>query len=131
MYVHDDSDCPGGELFYNLKKIRRMSEKDARFYFLEILHAFEHLHQHGILYRDLKPENVLIDVEGHVKLADFGLSRQNIDNQTLAYSYCGSAEYMAPEMIMRTGHSFAFDFYTLGALLYETVVGIPPFYSQD
>lgn len=83
-----------------------MNEDEARFYFIEILFAFEHLHSKGILYRDLKPENIFIAVDGHVKLGDFGLSRLGMDSETLTYSYCGSAEYMAPEMIMRTGHSF-------------------------
>lgn len=71
-------DCPGGELFYYLKQVKRMSEEDARFYFIEILYGLLYLHQQKIVYRDLKPENLLINHDGHIKIADFGLSKQNL-----------------------------------------------------
>lgn len=108
-----------------------MSETHARFYFIEILYALMYLHQQNIIYRDLKPENLLINYDGHIKIADFGLSKYGLENREVTYSYCGSTEYMPPEMIQRTGHSYGVDFYTLGALLYELVTGLPPFYSRN
>jgi ABC-type uncharacterized transport system permease subunit len=92
----------------------------AKFYFLQILYGIEYLHSKSIIYRDLKPENILIDADGNCKIVDFGLSKK-IDRKSKTFSYCGSAEYMAPEMILRTGHSFGIDYYSLGALLYELV----------
>ena len=83
------------------------------------------------MYRDLKPENILLDLDGHIKLADFGLSKQNISPLDLSHSFCGSPEYMSPEMLDHKGHGRAVDFYSLGALLYEMLVGVPPFYSQN
>jgi serum/glucocorticoid-regulated kinase 2 len=94
-----------------------MSENMARFYFLQILYGIEYLHSKSVIYRDLKPENILLDHDGNCKIVDFGLSKK-IDSRTKTFSYCGSAEYMAPEMILRTGHSFGIDYYSLGALLF-------------
>jgi serine/threonine protein kinase len=74
---------------------------------------------------------LLIGADGHVLIADFGLAKPNIDNKTLSYSFCGSPEYMAPEMLTRAGHSFTIDYYCVGALLYELVTGLPPYYSKD
>ena len=107
-----------------------LDEKQARFYFAEILVALEYLHNNDVLYRDLKPENILIDLDGHIKLTDFSLSKRGF-RQQLNYSFCGSPEYMAPEMILREGHDFSIDFYTLGCFLYEMVIGIPPYYNAD
>lgn len=90
-----------------------------------------YLHQQNIIYRDLKPENLLINHDGHVKIADFGLSKAGLDSREVTYSFCGSTEYMPPEMIQKSGHSYGVDFYTLGALLYELVTGLPPFYSRN
>ena len=91
--------CNGGELFNLLRKVKKMKEEDARFYFLETLSALQFLHSKGILYRDLKPENIILDSEGHIRLADFGLSKTINDQMT--YSFCGSAEYMSPEMLLK------------------------------
>jgi serine/threonine protein kinase len=88
------------------------------------------LHDRGIVYRDLKPENVILDPDGHIRLADFGLAKF-MDEDELTHSFCGSAEYMAPEMLTKSGHNFAIDFYCLGALLYELVTGLPPYYSSN
>jgi serine/threonine protein kinase len=123
-------DCPGGELFYLLKRVKMMSEEMAKFYFLQILYGIQYLHSKSIIYRDLKPENILIDSDGNCKIVDFGLSKK-IDARSKTFSYCGSAEYMAPEMILRTGHSFGIDYYSLGALLYELVTGLPPYYTKN
>jgi serum/glucocorticoid-regulated kinase 2 len=103
----------------------------AKFYFVEILIGIEYLHEQRVLYRDLKPENILLDVDGHVRIADFGLAKPNIGEGELSYSFCGSPEYMSPEMIKKAGHSYPVDYYCLGAMLYELVVGIPPFYSKN
>ena len=91
--------CHGGELFNLLRRVRRMEEEQAKFYFLETLAALQHLHKQNILYRDLKPENIIIDCEGHIRLADYGLSK--IMQESRTHSFCGSAEYMAPEMLLK------------------------------
>ena len=123
--------CPGGELFYQLSKVEKLTEEQARFYFGEIVLAIEYLHQNRIIYRDLKPENVLLDFDGHIKLADFGLSRINIRGDEKRYTFCGSAEYMSPEMINKSGHGLGIDSYSLGSLLYEMLTGFPPFYDEN
>lgn len=115
-----------------------MTEEQARFYFLEILIGLDYIHSKNVVYRDLKPENLLIDAEGHIKIADFGLSKPILNYKTHSFSFCGSPEYMAPEMllkyifkIVRKGHNYLLDYYCLGALLYELVVGVPPYYSTN
>ncbi|EGR31282.1 protein kinase domain protein, partial [Ichthyophthirius multifiliis] len=123
--------CPGGELFYHLRKIKRMNEYMAKFYFVEICQGIQFLHQKNIIYRDIKPENILLDIEGHICIGDFGLSKPNMDKNQFAYSFCGSPEYMAPEMLLKVGHSYPVDYYCLGALLYELVTGLPPYYSHN
>jgi serum/glucocorticoid-regulated kinase 2 len=123
--------CPGGEFFFHLSKNGRLDEQIARFYFWEVLLALEYLHLNGIIYRDLKPENILLDADGHVVLTDFGLSKTDFDRTTFSYSFWGSPEYMSPEMLDEMGHGFPMDIYSLGALLYEFVTGLPPHYSQD
>lgn len=89
------------------------------------------MHRRNIIYRDIKPENILLDLEGHLKIADFGLAKPNMDESMLAYSFCGSPEYMAPEMLRKNGHNYSVDIYCLGTFLYELVIGIPPFYSTN
>lgn len=123
--------CPGGELFFHLHNIGRFSEDQAKFYFAEVLLALEYLHNLDIIYRDLKPENILLDLDGHVRLADFGLAKDHMQEGALTYSFCGSPEYMSPEMLEKRGHGRAVDYYSLGALLYEMMTGLPPFYSSS
>eukprot|EP00544_Gedaniella_sp_CCMP2646_P014180 CAMPEP_0202483542 /NCGR_PEP_ID=MMETSP1361-20130828/2765_1 /ASSEMBLY_ACC=CAM_ASM_000849 /TAXON_ID=210615 /ORGANISM="Staurosira complex sp., Strain CCMP2646" /LENGTH=632 /DNA_ID=CAMNT_0049111845 /DNA_START=70 /DNA_END=1968 /DNA_ORIENTATION=+ len=124
--------CPGGELFYHLGRLGRFPEHQARFYAAEIVLAISYVHQLGIIYRDLKPENVLLDAEGHVRLTDFGLSKEGISGSSSgANSFCGTPEYLAPEIVDRKGHGRAVDWWSLGALLYEMLTGLPPFYCQD
>lgn len=123
--------CPGGELFFYLSQIGRFKEDAARFYASNILLALEHLHGMNILYRDLKPENVLVGKDGYVKLTDFGLSKQNIIGNKDAKSLCGTAEYLSPEILERQGHGKGTDWWSYGAIIYEMLVGLPPFYSKD
>ncbi len=123
--------CAGGELFYHLHNVGRLTESQAKFYFAEIVLGIEYLHSHSIVYRDLKPENVLLDIDGHVRLADFGLSKEGITLDVCTTSFCGSPEYMSPEMLQQCGHTLSVDFYSLGALVYEMIVGLPPHYSTN
>jgi len=123
--------CAGGELFYHLHNVGKLTESQAKFYFAEIVLGLEYLHSKGIIYRDLKPENILLDIDGHVRLADFGLSKSGMNLQLLTSSFCGSPEYMSPEMLLQTGHGFMVDFYSLGALIYEMITGLPPYYTTD
>mmetsp|Transcript_30308 Transcript_30308/g.46273 ORF Transcript_30308/g.46273 Transcript_30308/m.46273 type:complete len:590 (-) Transcript_30308:785-2554(-) len=124
--------CAGGELFFHLGKLGKFPEPRARFYSAEIILAIRYVHSLGIIYRDLKPENVLLDARGHVRLTDFGLSKEGISNSSSgANSFCGTPEYLAPEILNRQGHGRAVDWWSLGALLYEMLTGLPPFYCQD
>lgn len=110
--------------------IFRFSESRARIYLVEIMLAIRHLHKHDIIYRDLKPENIVIDSEGHAMLTDFGLSKDGIYDHYSTHSFCGSLAYLAPEMLKRSGHGKAVDYYHLGVLLYEMLTGTPPFFSD-
>jgi serine/threonine protein kinase len=126
----------GGELFWHLRKDMKFSEKRARFYAAEIVCAIETLHANGIIYRDLKPENIILDSTGNLKITDFGLSKQGLGNDTQeanakTYSFCGTPEYLAPEIITGQGHDKAVDWWSLGALIYEMLSGRPPHYSKN
>ncbi|PFH36864.1 hypothetical protein BESB_050560 [Besnoitia besnoiti] len=123
--------CPGGELFFHLSRAGRFTENAACFYSAEVLLALEHLHKHNVVYRDLKPENVLLDDQGHVRLTDFGLSKEGVEDNCSARSLCGTPEYLAPEILNQRGHGKAVDWWSLGALIYEMLTGLPPFYSGD
>jgi RAC serine/threonine-protein kinase len=124
--------CAGGELFFHLGKLGKFPEPRARFYAAEIVLAISYVHSLDIIYRDLKPENVLLDARGHVRLTDFGLSKEGISSSSSgANSFCGTPEYLAPEILNRQGHGRAVDWWSLGALLYEMLTGLPPFYCQD
>lgn len=124
--------CAGGELFFHLSKVGRFAEPRARFYASEIVLAISYVHELDIIYRDLKPENVLLDARGHVRLTDFGLSKEGISSSSSgATSFCGTPEYLAPEILNRQGHGRAVDWWSLGALLYEMLTGLPPFYCRD
>ena len=110
---------------------RRISEDRARIYLAEVLIALEHLHKRDIIYRDLKPDNVVIDEDGHAMLTDFGLSKEGVYDNLSAKSFCGSVAYLAPEMLWRTGHGKSVDWYLLGVLLYEMLIGIPPYFTKN
>jgi RAC serine/threonine-protein kinase len=107
--------CAGGELFFHLGKVGRFTEERAKFYAAQIILALEYVHSLDIVYRDLKPENVLIDQLGNVRLTDFGLSKEGVsDHSTGANSFCGTPEYIAPEVLLRQGHGRAVDWWSLG-----------------
>ncbi|XP_074635298.1 ribosomal protein S6 kinase beta-1-like isoform X1 [Acropora palmata] len=117
----------GGELFMQLEREGIFMEDTACFYLAEIVLAMEHLHNQGIIYRDLKPENILLDTQGHVVLTDFGLCKEAVFENSLTHTFCGTIEYMAPEILTRSGHGKAVDWWSLGALMYDMLTGSPPF----
>ncbi|XP_017060522.1 ribosomal protein S6 kinase 2 beta [Drosophila ficusphila] len=119
----------GGDLFTRLSKEVMFTEEDVKFYLAELALAMNHLHTLGIIYRDLKPENILLDEHGHIALTDFGLSKQPLDGSK-TYSFCGTVEYMAPEIVNRKGHDFAADWWSFGVLMYEMLTGNLPFHGQ-
>lgn len=123
--------CAGGELFYHLQKRGRFSDSDTRFYFCEILLGLEYLHSQNILYRDLKPENCLLEWQGHVRPTDFGLSKENLTQSALFQSFVGTVLYLSPEMIRRESHGLPLDFYCLGCLLYVLLTGSLPHWTGD
>ena len=123
--------APGGDLSKQLKLQKRFSEDKAKFYICEIILALGELHKNDIIYRDLKPDNVVINKDGHILLTDFGLSREGVYNDDIAKSFCGSIAYLAPEMLKRSGHGKAVDWYLLGVLFYEMLVGVPPFFTPN
>uniref|UniRef100_A0A8D2ZP01 non-specific serine/threonine protein kinase n=1 Tax=Scophthalmus maximus TaxID=52904 RepID=A0A8D2ZP01_SCOMX len=121
----------GGDLFTRLSKEVMFTEEDVKFYLAELALALDHLHSLGIIYRDLKPENILLDEEGHIKITDFGLSKEAIDNDKRAYSFCGTIEYMAPEVVNRRGHTQSADWWSFGVLMFEMLTGSLPFQGKD
>lgn len=123
--------CAGGELFFHLSRAGRFSEGRCKFYASEILLALQYLHAQNIIYRDLKPENLLLDGDGHTKVTDFGLSKEGIADNISAQTLCGTPEYLAPEILRKDGHGKAVDWYSLGALIFEMLTGLPPFYTKD
>ncbi|ELW63305.1 Ribosomal protein S6 kinase alpha-2 [Tupaia chinensis] len=121
----------GGDLFTRLSKEVMFTEEDVKFYLAELALALDHLHGLGVIYRDLKPENILLDEEGHIKITDFGLSKEAIDHDKRAYSFCGTIEYMAPEVVNRRGHTQSADWWSFGVLMFEMLTGSLPFQGKD
>ncbi|KAK3515623.1 hypothetical protein QTP70_024874, partial [Hemibagrus guttatus] len=121
----------GGELFYHLQKERVFKEPRARYYAAEIASALGYLHSLHIIYRDLKPENILLDSEGHVVLTDFGLCKEGIVGRATTKTFCGTPEYLAPEVLQQHEYDRTVDWWGLGAVLHEMLYGLPPFYSAD
>lgn len=124
--------CAGGELFFHLSRLKCFTEPMARFYAAEITLAIDHIHGLNVVYRDLKPENILLGQDGHVKLVDFGLAKENVCNYDQgANSFCGTYEYLAPEVLARKGHGKAVDWWNLGMVLFEMLTGLPPWYTKE
>ena len=122
--------CPGGDLSFHIMQ-SVFEEDEAKFYIAELILGIEHLHKLNIIYRDLKPENILISSDNHIKLADFGLAKEGVNDSTMAKNFCGSPAYLSPEMIIRKGAGKSADMYGIGACLYEMIQGTPPFYSNN
>jgi len=118
----------GGELFSHLRKAGKFPTDVAKFYCAEVMLAFEYLHSKDIVYRDLKPENLLLESGGHIKITDFGFAKK-VPERT--FTLCGTPEYLAPEIIQSKGHGKAVDWWAMGILLYEMMVGYPPFFDES
>lgn len=119
---------PGGELFSHLRRAGRFPNEVAKFYVAEISLAIEYLHSLNIIYRDLKPENLLLDVVGHIKITDFGFAKK-VEDRT--WTLCGTPEYLAPEIISSKGHGKPVDWWALGILTFEMLAGYPPFFDDS
>jgi p90 ribosomal S6 kinase len=108
------------------------TERDVQFYLAELSLALDHLHSLGIVYRDLKPENILLDSDGHIALTDFGLSKESVPTQdSKTFSFCGTVEYMSPEVVSRKGHSHVADWWSFGVLAFEMITGHLPFHGVN
>uniref|UniRef100_A0A914C3A6 cGMP-dependent protein kinase n=1 Tax=Acrobeloides nanus TaxID=290746 RepID=A0A914C3A6_9BILA len=123
--------CPGGEVWTMLRNWGRFDENTARYYCAVALEAFDYLHRRFIIYRDLKPENMLLDKNGFPKLADFGFAKRLKSESDRTWTFCGTAEYVAPEIILNKGQDIAVDIWALGIFMYELIYGTPPFASTD
>lgn len=121
----------GGELFHHLQREGKFDLNRSRFYTAELLCALECLHDHDVIYRDLKPENILLDYTGHIALCDFGLCKLNMAGQERTNTFCGTPEYLAPELLLAHGYTKVVDWWTLGVLFYEMLTGLPPFFDEN
>lgn len=122
----------GGELFHHLSREKRFSEERAKFYAAQIVSGMSYLHANGIIYRDLKPENLLLSAQGNIIMTDFGLSKEGLEaKDARTATFCGTPEYLAPEIIRGDDYTKAIDWWSVGTLIYEMLTGLPPFYTED
>ena len=123
--------CPGGELYNYLDKRREpLPLEDVKIFAAELVLGLEYLHEMGVVFRDLKPENIMIDGEGHLRLTDFGLSKE-VTGKSHTYTFCGTPEYIAPEVLRGEGHGKSVDWWSLGLVCCEMLTAEHPFYSKD
>ena len=115
---------------FHLKKFNRFSEEMVKFYGAQISIALQYLHDKNIIYRDLKPENILVDEKGYLRLTDFGMAKK-LKNNEKAISFCGTPEYLAPEIIAGQEYDQNIDWWSLGIIIYEMLCGVPPFYLEN
>lgn len=123
--------CQRKDLGKYLKDVGLLSEHQAKILICELILALDALHSNNTIHRDIKPDNILIEADGHIKLADFGLAKEKIKHSELSYTFCGSIAYLPPEVILKTGHNKSLDWYLLGEILYEVLVGRPPFFDSN
>lgn len=121
----------GGDLMFQIQKSRRFTEERSKFYAAEVILALMFLHKHGVIYRDIKLDNILLDCEGHCKLADFGMCRDGVKDGHLATTFCGTPDYIAPEILQELDYGASVDWWALGVLMYEMLAGQPPFEADN
>ena len=120
----------GGELYKILKNEKKFKEDVVVFYAIQLIMAIDYLHNKNIIHRDLKLENIMIDLEGYIKIIDYGLAKKlDETEEDEATTYCGTPEYLAPEMVSRSGHDMSVDWWAIGVLMYEMLFGMTPFYN--
>uniref|UniRef100_A0A669D149 Protein kinase C n=1 Tax=Oreochromis niloticus TaxID=8128 RepID=A0A669D149_ORENI len=121
----------GGDLMFQIQRSRKFDEPRSRFYAAEVTSALMFLHRNGVIYRDLKLDNILLDAEGHCKLADFGMCKEGIINGVTTTTFCGTPDYIAPEILQELEYGASVDWWALGVLMYEMMAGQPPFEADN